>query len=247
MGQVLRHLAGDKVKRGPDSQGRIVKRTPPVLDLGPDCIMKPNIVHLAEIKAVMLWPNNEAARHISMQVAVLQLGRDLMHKGNFPVSEIASWADAAFEALPRAAKVMEAEGHRFKLGLRAGQILLEAVFRGRTESVAIFPIIEEVTRQYTGRDATNSKAINNEVWTPFRPVAHFWAAFLLTWNRNDDRAFPCRRDNLLTFLGAVDKLRQLGEQNPHVARGRPVLRAGESVLVPDCIVLPEIEIFPPMP
>jgi hypothetical protein len=226
-----------------------VKCAPPVLDLGPDCVTQPTIVHIAAVKAVMLWPNNEAARQITMQVGVLQLGRDLMSEGKFPASEMASYADAALEVLPRAGKVMEAEGRRIDLGLRAGQILLEAVFRGRTElaGVAMGPIIGEITRSYTSRKATSSKTVNNDVWTPFRPVAHFWGTFLLTWKRNGtaDRAFPCRRDNLITFLGAADKLRCMGEQNPRVAKGQPVLRAGESVLVPACIMLPDIEIFPP--
>jgi hypothetical protein len=66
------------------------------------------------------------------------------------------------------------------------------------------------------------------------------------WKRDGQPGqFPCRRDGVVTFLGTADKLRRLAEDNPHVVRGRAVIRPRESVLVSASIEIPDIEIFPP--
>jgi hypothetical protein len=224
------------------------RKPPPRLDLTPEMVTEPTLFSLDVIKAVMLWPDDDASRHLAMRLAILQARRDHARKGELSLCHMQELLDDAFDVLPRAGKfIIEAEKDRVILGACAGEILLQKVGLAKP----LETIKESIGRGLLNRkrrlvgspdaeDGVSTKTINN-IWGQFLPVAHFWAAFRLIGNLRD---FPCRRDSVGHFLRVADRLRRKGEETRLLNR-QLLLRPGVSVLLPEFMFEPEfLQLFP---
>jgi hypothetical protein len=83
--------------------------------------------------------------------------------------------------------------------------------------------------------------VENLVWTPYKPVAHLWAAYRY-WS--DERKvagekpiFPCRHEDLPEWLALAEQWRRQGEA-ARVGQGGALLSPGKTWAVPPEISLP---------
>lgn len=83
----------------------------------------------------------------------------------------------------------------------------------------------------------DTKTISNDVWKRYRRVSPFWAAniHLLmegTAEENASWGFPCPAEHLPHLLVLADLYRQMGERAQTKQASRPLLRPGETLLLP---------------
>jgi hypothetical protein len=71
----------------------------------------------------------------------------------------------------------------------------------------------------------SKKTFDNEIWPAFRRVSHFWAAYFKRCNIDLQSPFPCRGEDLRSFLSDTQVYQRMGEKNPF-------LRPGETVKLP---------------
>jgi hypothetical protein len=228
---------------------RAPRKPPPTLELTAEMLKAPTLFTLDVIKSLMLWPDDDARRHLAMQWAILKARRAHARDGALSQVHMLELIDDAFDVLPRAGKfIIEAEGDRIQPGSIAGEILLQKLGLSdrRLESIKgdIGLSLTARKRRLAGIPDTtvdqSSKTVNN-IWGQFLPVAHFWAAVRLIGRLRD---FPCRRDSVGRFLRVADRLRCQGEQT-RLANRQFLLPRGAAVLLPEFMFTPEfMQLYP---
>jgi hypothetical protein len=231
------------------------RKPPPRLDLMPNDVTEPTPLTLLAIKSVMFYPDDGMARIAFVKSRALRLADDAVRKGtSLSVSEMEQWRNDALEILPLTDKRFEAEkDRRGRDGICAGALLFQAV--GKRE--ALTPLKKKITdilfghklmvRTADGKIHTGSNsAVDNRIWKTFRPVAHFWAAFLLMHKDGEriDDFLDRMMDDVIQFLMTADKLRLMAEKTRQKHAIESVLRPGGSVLLPEFmrhLPHPEIE------
>jgi hypothetical protein len=211
-----------------------------LVELSKDCLTRTIRFDLAVVEAMMLWPEDEKARerwlHAAMVREASALGEDL------PESHARFSLQLAADTTP----LKELKGiaeDRQAHGWVAGAMLHRAVERAAVEgSVNLGKIAQEVVQASAGLRRQHGmrlsvKTINNRIWPDYRSVAHFWAAYVTALDEGQ-KAFPCSIGGLPAFLATAEAYRKAGE-TVQTKQG-PVMRPGESVLVPDFLTLPTL-------
>lgn len=91
----------------------------------------------------------------------------------------------------------------------------------------------------------STSSMNNTYWPLFRPVAHFWAAWLHLQDPAAGRNnFPCDPDYLLEFLAVAEQFRVASETTA-TAHSGPIIAPGESYRLPD-VVLELLPVLSPL-
>src|SRR5262249_30788095 len=99
----------------------------------------------------------------------------------------------------------------------------------------------ELKELWGGLGAKTQKQFDNQVWPEYRPVAHFWAAFLHESTVvAPGRYIPCETTALPRFLRLAESFRRLGAKTRTRGRGtngasRVLLPAASSIVLPSSI------------
>jgi hypothetical protein len=138
---------------------------------------------------------------------------------------------------------------RTKQGLIAGEILLSQCGEaGRRLGLgAAKSALSERLNGTKLFETLSISTIDNTVWRSYRPVAHLWAAQILSSVRRRARrlpfgAVPCAQDDLPYFLACAERLRRIGEAHASRQHVGPVLEASRTWRLPDGFRLPEFAV-----
>jgi hypothetical protein len=190
---------------------------------------------LSIIQAWMLWPHDEAARERAIVAVTGEFGRKTLP---FLTEEMKDClillGSGTWPEINKLAK------KPFLNGGLAGKILHRVVARilSNSENGSIGDAKKEISQIFPPSKHLGIKTIET-IWTNYRRVSHFWAAYVDRITTTNDYAFPCRMDRLadlgvgaaastifrLRFNGACGKTRH-GARRPIVTQGsRAVLSA----------------------
>jgi hypothetical protein len=123
----------------------------------------------------------------------------------------------------------------------SGEILCRAVRDSRSGKVYMKNIVIDVAGQFNRVWPIRAKTIENEVWSNYRSVAHFWAAYQTCHAEAGGKyPFPCAFQDLAGFLGTAEAFRRLGECAK--TNQGTVLRAGDAIRLPDNLGVPDIHL-----
>lgn len=222
------------------------------LDLRPDCLRAPSAGDVAVLAAWMLWPRPEDEVLRRDARATIETWRAL-NNGNYPSPQSPAEHRLLVDLIlttPRMDQYADAMQQGFKRGVVAGRIVFEAVrdFAVKREPVQIGSTIERIAAAFTTKtENLSAKTINNRIWRDYRCVAPYWAALGILPQRQDQQRFPCAPHKLGQLLAMADDFRRRGEITKLARRSAPLLRKGETILVPRQIDLPRGQIrFEPL-
>jgi hypothetical protein len=186
-----------------------------------------NRMVLAKIEAVMLWPDDPAARGVAYQAAWTQF----CTPPGAP-QEVTAARQASQQDVQRC----------FRQGVAAGKILHNALGRpevGETD----FNLNALKTDAARLLELGSVKNMDNVHWRKMRPVAHLWAAYYACGISERDAPFPCRLEAVDLFLSHSMKLLRLGNERQTKQSPTPgILRFEDAWIVPPSVQLPDIEI-----
>lgn len=189
------------------------------------------------VQGMMLWPEDQSARERLCKAEAIRLAAS--RGDRLPVT-IARRVFALTAEAPPIAELRKNADDRHAHGWIAGEILRRAVDQAGREgdNVNLREIIGQIVKAYAPYRSAGKvhltpsvKTIVNTIWPRYRPVAHFWAAFLGRIENGAGRAFPCSLDELPAFLKSAR--RYLGAGQEARTKQGPVLRPGESVGIPE--------------
>lgn len=209
-----------------------------VLELSPDCLTAPTPLHVAHAGAVMLWPDDAAARHLAEKSKMIEWGRDLLREGQLAVP-VEEFAYAAVDA-PTPDEIVRAANAVMLDGFIAGSILWTAVATKGSQSIGL--IIAEISKALGLKQRRSTGTINTHVWKRYRCVSHLWAAYVSNFKDRHDKTFPCRKEELGELLGTAEAFRELGERTKTRQSPNPVLRPGEAVRLPKGLEVPTVSL-----
>lgn len=213
---------------------------PPVLNLRPAALVRPTRLDLAIVEALMLWPDDEAARERWLSAAIIDEGKDNID--DMPEHLLRHYTLDALNA-PRLADLEPAAGKRHVDGLLAGIVLLNATIYATAapERAALGKIRQELCDNLHGTYQVQPRTLDNR--NEYRPVAHLWAAYMLACHHGD-RTFPCLISNLAAFLATAEAIREIAEKSRAKKAPAPIMRPGEAARLPDDVTaaLPAIRI-----
>jgi hypothetical protein len=176
-----------------------------------ECLEKPTRMHLAEIEAAMIWPDDPTTRARYQEAVLVHVSLVAANKGLLSPDELLSLANLAAQAA-RLSDLQDAAKDRYERGLFAGKILFDAVSQSKVgRDATLGPIMDAARRRYLGKAATKSKVVHNRIWKVFSDVAHLWAAHCF-YQARGQAAFPCAVDRLPLFLAIGQHFRAIGER-----------------------------------
>jgi len=208
---------------------------PPLLQLRSDVLSTPFKLDLAVIEAMMLWPDDDAARGRWIAASIVEWGWENIE--TMPEAQLRRWAlDArAARGMPSNADLQPEANKRHPHGTVAGAIVLEAIMLGRLapDQAAVRKVQESLADRLKGSFQIEPKTMNNKAGPiyPFRPVAHLWAAHGAAW-RGGDKTFPCKASRLGEFLAIAEVIRAVAEHSRVKKSPSTVMRPGEAVRLP---------------
>ncbi len=218
-----------------------------VLDLTPGCLEANNRADIHYLEALMLWPpdrpENGAARRRWMNAAMVRHHADHLHE--LSEGDVREVLQIAADTIP-IGELRSIATERMQQGVVAGAILRESIqaaafANGTVNKGKVQTSFVERTRALRRKFEVRleNKTIDNALWPQYRSVAHLWAAYsvLVETGRN---AFPCALRDLAEFLAWAKEFQIQGEAA--TTKQGPLLRPGETVGIPDHIVLPSVEI-----
>ena len=211
----------------------------PVLNLSPDCLDKTTQWDLSIIQAWMLWPHDEAARERAVVAVTGEFGRNTLPLLTEEMKNCLILLGS--EAWP-IAEISKLAKKPFLNGGLAGKILHRVVARilSKPENGSIGDVKKEISQIFPTSKHLGIKTIET-IWTNYRRVSHFWAAYIDRITTTNDYAFPCRVDRLGDFLGAADALRLFGEANGTKQHpGQRIFKSNECLRIPEGLRVPQI-------
>ena len=208
-------------------------------------VAQPTRTDLDRVGALMLWPDDQEMRDRAIEtsfVALLHTVSDHLSRG-----DLVELVSLAKDATPLT-QIHDAARQRFIDGARSGIYLRETVGHVSLDrKVSMKTLAVDVA---TIPPTMSPHTFENTIWPRFRPVSHFWAAWLhmTQVSGKNGRAFPCGGDQLAQFLGLAEGFRQLGEQTRTKQSPSMVLRSNDSIRVsPDMaieVIAPEFDVKP---
>lgn len=198
----------------------------PNIPLHQKCIASPTRLDLAAIEAVMLWPDDEAARKKGFDAALARHTADRISQldalpDKATISDLVSFiADAT-----PIKDIAPTTRRPFRDGLFAGMTLngvlgLKDSAATVTLGTAMTRAIEAIrTTQLGSFDQSNAE----KIWSRMRPVAHLWGACLATAQRRKSADFPCQVRDLPDFIAFADLLLRQGTKHAQAGGRRKFL------------------------
>jgi hypothetical protein len=207
------------------------------LNLPPSALSAPSRTDLDLVSALMLWPDDGPMRERAIEtsfVTLMHTVADQLSRG-----DLVELVSLAKDATP-IDQIHQTTRQRMIDGARAGIYLRETVghvslhrnisMKALAAKVAAIP------------PKLNAHTFENTIWPRYRPVSHFWAAWLHlaeAISEQSKQAFPCGTDQLAHFLGLSEGVRQLGECTRTKQSPSMVLRSAEGVRVsPEMAIQP---------
>lgn len=216
---------------------------PPMLDLNISCLTAPVRMDLVSIEAMMLWPTDPSARDIWWRAAALEEGLD--HIDKLPIDALRQYARDAM-LIPRVDELNKRNKHRIEHGLILGITVYEAAYLAKNDPnrAALYKVQQDLSHRLKGMFQIEPRTMNNKegpLW-PMKPAAHLWAAHILRLALTGDTTFPCRKEDIGTFLALAETIRLAAEQRRAPKANSTVMRVGSSVVLPSGIVsqLPQV-------
>jgi hypothetical protein len=191
------------------------------------------------VVATMLWPNNEKMRYDAIHFGAtdyVNAVREATHGPDDVVSvdsKTIAWMNSAPCIGDLAGGNVRAKG-----GDIAGRILIECLSGHRTgRPVGLQTVKADIEKHLklagpnrgTGPHAKKVSTVVEDAWKAFRPVAHLWAANLMTGAHVSD---------IMGFLARAESIRQQGEGLKTKYSREAVLPPGAAWRVPDDVRLP---------
>lgn len=200
-------------------------KAPVVIPIGRDAIDNPNRLHLAILESFMLWPSDEIARNESIKTSEVEYAAPLARYAPEYVDIFAGMAKEAFP-LPF---MQQLAGKPFERGTIAGLVLRECVGRlSMGQDVKLSEAFKDNSHGFLTK-----KVFDNDVWPKFRPVAHFYAAWVDELLDEQDGIFPCKLSRMRIFLETAESYREAAENLRTKQSPKPILASGEAFRLPE--------------
>ncbi len=216
--------------------------TEKILSLRPDVLDGPTLVDVAVLEVTMLWPDNLDKRAGALQaIEVKHLTDREQWLPAASANEMSAFVRLV-QSAPRFDELASEAKDAVWRGTVAGFILLNAVglIEAAPERANLSSlkkkIAEAMRKKFKLR--VSERTIDNTIWKTFRPVAAYWAAWLIT--QSPVGRFPCSPADLGSFLGAAEAFRRLGETHRTPQSPSPILQAGEAIIPDPSIPIPQV-------
>ncbi len=213
-----------------------------ILSLRPDVLDGPTLLDVAVLEVTMLWPDNPDKLAGALQAIEV---RHLTDREQWLPAASADEMSAfvrLVQSVPRMDDLASDAQEAMRRGTVAGFILLNAVGlivaspeRANLSSLKK-KIAEGMQKKFKRR--VSEKTIDNAILPAFRPVAPYWAAWLMTWS--PPGRFPCSPADLGSFLGTAEALRRLGETLRTPQSPATILQAGAAIIPDPSIPIPRV-------
>jgi hypothetical protein len=185
------------------------------------------------VESVMLWPGDPEMQRHAISAAVVTEGLANFH--DLSEIELANLLHLSARSLPLEHIQQQIE-KPFVRGVVSGHILRLALLENakNSRSNALGEAKKTASKMFSAARRLSVSTIENQVWKFYRPVAHYWAAFL---SLDDRRAFPCRTDTFVELLSKAEAFRKAGE-GAQVYKSGTILDSRESVNLPRSVTVP---------
>ncbi len=172
---------------------------------------------IGKIEAVMLFPNDPGLQDRAWASCTADMLLSAIEGGRVELDDLGEPGAVArvLRTAPRAVDLQTKAHQAYRYGLAAGHILREMIGAdARNEAMSMVRAKEKVSEHLTVLNARSMSTIENTVWKTFRPVAHFWAAYLSlaldSCGRDEKYPFPCSVKTLAEFLGTAQSYLERG-------------------------------------
>lgn len=216
---------------------------PEIIPLDPHCIDNPVRLDLVALEGHMLWPADKKMRDEAMRSSAVEFYKH--YSSTLPATLLRDLVELAAGSIP----IREIHNNvkaPFVHGIIAGRILRHLVSAvaadKQSDQASMKWIIGSLSTEYYPEFRLSPKTIENSLWPNYRPVAHFWAAYVDFAVSRRDPVFPCRLDRLPEFLGAAKAFGDAGETMQTYRSPGPILRASETVQLPKSVQVPKMNL-----
>ncbi len=200
---------------------------------------------IGKVEAVMLFPNDPGLQDRAWASCTADMLLSAIEGGCVELDDLGEPGAVArlLRTAPRAVDLQTKAHQSYRYGLAAGIILMEMITAdARNEVVSMVRAKEKVSEHLTVLNARSMGTIENTVWKTFRPVAHFWAAYLClgseACDRDEEYLFPCSVKALAEFLGTAQSYLERGLSLRAARSARTVLVPDETWTLPARLDLP---------
>lgn len=193
----------------------------------------------------MLFPNDAGLQDQAWGSCTADMMLSAIERGGVELDDLGEPGVVArlLRTAPRAVDLQTKAHQAYRYGLAAGQILTEMIGAdARNEVVSMVRAKKKVSEHLTVLNARSMSTIENTVWKTFRPVAHFWAAYLdlalEACDQDEKYPFPCSVKTLAEFLGTTQSFLERGLSIRADRSARTVLVPDETWTLPTHLDLP---------
>lgn len=199
------------------------------LDLRSDCLVSPTAYDVAVLGAMMLYPQDEAARNRALHATTVTM---ILENEHHPPPRTPDERRQLFELVRMVPRVTEFGGEikeGFCRGMVVGGMICDVVFHGTK--------LGDSKRRLAKNFGFSESLINGVIWPAYKPVAAYWAVYVRINQALVDSPIPCRPHELGQFLAMANDLRCTAETLKR-AHTHQLLKPGETVQIPTEIQLP---------
>ena len=173
----------------------------PIFELSEDELANPTRLTLNRLENLMLWPSDpKYQKEASKTAAVTYIVNEArsFSKVLATGAEIADILKLAADALPLT-HIQEKAREPFRRGVIAGRIVHDSIgWQSVNPTMAGLQRTKAIISKTLGISISQ---IENNIWKPYRDVAHFWAAHCTLYLEDAAFPFPCSRNGFIKFLG----------------------------------------------
>lgn len=204
----------------------------PSLNLRDDCLSSPQRIDLATIESLMFWPNEIERREKYCAAVTVDA---LKGKIDFLSTPLLREFAAVAAETPQLS-TLKPDDLRWRNGMAAGLVLQYVVKKaddGKIANASLGNAYAFVSRVMKPKFRMDTGHVRDAAWRDFKSVAHLWAAAgnleLAAMKAGRRPVFPCRIDELASFLDQAAYFRQRGSEIVPVRGSHSVLPLSESV------------------
>jgi hypothetical protein len=224
----------------------------PTLEVTPEMIGADRTrLALSPLENVMLWPHDPEQRKVAAAAAGARFLVDGAPATGSVTLDAADLRDLLMDltAAQPLEQVEQTAKQPFTRGFVAGLIFLDTLHARSTGGRRnLQQIKSQIAAKLKGKPHFESLAastVENHVWTIYRPVAHFWGAWvrkgLVALAAGAKPVFPCSVADLPEFLALSEALRSMGERCK-LREDRTLLDPKRTWSIPKDLALPEISL-----